>query len=108
MAWPKGKKRNQATETEENTSQDAPLDVQGNEQQGESETVEENREMPEISAQIDAEVATQDTWRFHENEEPRVFKKGEIIPEGWTDDRHHLWHRHQSGGRWEKHADLKR
>jgi len=32
---------------------------------------------------ISAQTATSDCWRYHETEEPRIFKAGEAIPEGW-------------------------
>ena len=30
-------------------------------------------------------IAPFDTCRYHRTEEPRIFKQGEVIPEGWED-----------------------
>lgn len=31
------------------------------------------------------QVAPYDTCRYHRTEEPRIFRTGEVIPEGWED-----------------------
>lgn len=41
------------------------------------------------------EIAPCDTWRFHNEQPPRIFKAGEPIPAGWHKDRAKLncvWH----------------
>jgi hypothetical protein len=40
---------------------------------------------PAILPNTEPNVAPYDTCRYHRTEEPRIFKTGEIIPEGWED-----------------------
>jgi hypothetical protein len=94
MGWPKGKKREPKNK----------LEIVGVES-----PVDEPAEMPDTiesndvqDMNIEGDVATQDTWRYHATLEPRIFKAGQVIPEGWTED-HTKWRRSQIGS-WEKVA----
>lgn len=45
-------------------------------------------------------VLSQDSWRYHETEEPRIFKAGEAVPEGWHSGQStlkRLWARDANG-----------
>jgi len=41
---------------------------------------------PPAPPEVTATVAAQDCWRYHETETPRIFRKGDTIPAGWTID----------------------
>ena len=94
MAWPKGVPRPKKVKTLEIVGVEEPAIEQ-------DETV--------FPAETDVQVlnagdivSTQDTWRYHDTLEPRVFKAGEVIPADWTSD-HSKWRRNQMG-QWEKAA----
>jgi len=81
MSWPKGKTRKQVEASNE----------------------PEETAISGVEAESSEGIATQDTWRYHEEHEPRVFLKGDPIPFGWTLD-HSVsskWHR-KSTGEWVK------
>ncbi len=43
------------------------------------------------------EVADCDTWRYHETEQPRMFKSGQQIPAGWTRENRKFWRVNANG-----------
>lgn len=48
--------------------------------------VESFEEVDNAAAPSVTTIAEQDCWRYHPEIEPRKFRKGEVIPEGWTLD----------------------
>jgi len=56
---------------------------------------------PPAAPSVAATIAKNDCWRYHEIEEPRVFKGGEVIPEGWHNSQvplKQLWFRNAADG----------
>lgn len=54
-----------------------------------------------------ARIAAQDTWMYHNDEEPRIFKAGEEIPGGWQESPKgivpDIWE-HDAYGKWSRKA----
>lgn len=65
---------------------------------------EEQEELePEPIMEPDKEFAKEDIWLFHEDNEPRLFAKGEELPEGWQMKNAWGWHRNPNNYfHWEK------
>lgn len=77
MARPKGSKNKPA--------ESAPKAVYGNEPANVSNAPAVAEPVQITANEAQAETAQFDTCRYHEDEPPRVFKAGEIIPTGWVD-----------------------
>lgn len=49
------------------------------------------KEMPVETTSPDVNIKEGDGWLYHETEQPRVFKDGDEVPEGWNIDNRKLW-----------------
>ncbi len=57
-----------------------------------------------IEAQPEQNIAATDCYRYHNDHEPKIFKKGGVIPDGWIEDQTSLavvW-THDDYGKWAK------
>lgn len=87
MGRPKGSKN--GVDSSQNPSDTAPEEIEQDQEAESKETPSE-------------EVATCNTWRYHEVHEPKIFKEGETIPKGWNNENSRLWYR-KTDGIWLKH-----
>ena len=67
-------------------------------------SIDEANPPESIEAQPGQNMAEMDCYRYHNDHEPKVFNKGDVIPDGWVDDPTGLsvvWS-HNDYGQWTK------
>lgn len=91
--YPKGSKGNK-----EKPIQDAQEPVHGSKPEVQTPEVKEPEKVTAAGT-----VAPFDTCRYHKDFPPRLFREGEVIPEGWQETRAGMgWVIDESNGTWSK------
>lgn len=62
-----------------------------------TENIPSGESMVVAAEPVELEVADCDTWRYHETEQPRMFKSGQQIPAGWTRENRKFWQVNANG-----------
>lgn len=50
-----------------------------------------NEDREEKQEEKKENISLSNQWLYHETEQPKIFKKGEVVPKGWNEDNRNKW-----------------